>query len=146
VDQKVGTVVWSPLAAGALTGKVRRGQNAPEGTRLSQLGMSRAGDLEKLYVIVDALEQVAGEVERSMAQVALNWALQRPTVASVLIGARNEAQLRDNLGAIGWCLSESQTARLDAASETKPIYPYWHQRNFPQLNPAPVAVPQKGWS
>jgi aryl-alcohol dehydrogenase-like predicted oxidoreductase len=146
VDQKVGTVVWSPLAAGALTGKVRRGQEAPAGTRLSQLGLSRAGDLEKLYDIVDALALVAGDVGRSVAQVALNWVLQRPTVASVLIGARTETQLRENLGAIGWRLNESQMAKLDAASETKPIYPYWHQRNFPQLNPAPVAVPQKGWS
>lgn len=146
VDQRVGTVVWSPLAAGALTGKVRRGQDVPAGTRLRQLGLSRAGDLEKLYDVVGALEQVAGEVGRTMAQVALNWVLQRPTVASVLIGARTEAQLRENLGATGWRLTESQMAKLDAASETNPIYPYWHQRNFPQLNPAPVAVPQKGWS
>jgi aryl-alcohol dehydrogenase-like predicted oxidoreductase len=132
-DQGVGTVVWSPVAGGALTGKVRRGQPPPEGTRVSQLGLERAGDLERLYDIVDALEAVASDVGKTIPQVAINWALNRPTVASVVIGARTEAQLRENLGAFGWRLTDEQTAKLDAVSDRRPIYPYWHQRLNPRL-------------
>lgn len=140
LDQKIGTVVWSPLAAGALTGKIRRGQAVPEGTRSSLLGLGRAGPEEKLYQVVDALDQVARDTGRTMSQVALNWVLQRPTVSSVVIGARTEEQLRENLGAVGWTLGAEHMAVLDAASETKPIYPYWHQRMFPQFNPPPVPI------
>jgi aryl-alcohol dehydrogenase-like predicted oxidoreductase len=134
----VGTVVWSPLAGGALTGKVRRGQPVPSETRVSQLGLERAGDLERLYDIVAALEDVAAEVGRTVPQVALNWVLGRPTVARVVIGARNEQQLRENLAVMEWRLDEAQIAKLDAASDRRPIYPYWHQRLNSRLNTPPV--------
>ena len=138
LDQKVGAVVWSPLAGGALTGKVRRGQAPPSGSRASQMDFVVSSKSEKLHQIVDVLDEVAREVGKSVAHVALNWVLRRPTVSSVIVGARNEEQLRQNLGAVGWSLSGAQVARLDAVSETKPVYPYWHQRQFPQLNPPPV--------
>jgi aryl-alcohol dehydrogenase-like predicted oxidoreductase len=138
IDQGVGTVVWSPLAGGALTGKVRRGQPVPSETRISQLGLERAGDLERLYDIVGALEDVAAEVGRTVPQVALNWVLGRPTVASVVIGARNEQQLRENLSVSEWRMDEAHIAKLDAASDRRPIYPYWHQRLNPRLNTPPV--------
>jgi aryl-alcohol dehydrogenase-like predicted oxidoreductase len=134
-DQEVGTVVWSPLGGGALSGKFRRGQPPPPDSRIGQLGGFLFHQSERLYDIVEALDQVAAEVDRTVPQVAINWVLQRPTVASVVIGARNEAQLRQNLGAVGWRLSEAQMKKLDAASEVRPSYPYWHQRGFPQLNP-----------
>jgi aryl-alcohol dehydrogenase-like predicted oxidoreductase len=133
LDQGVGTVVWSPVAGGALSGKVRRGQPLPDGTRVSQLGLERAGDVERLYAIVDALDVIAGETGKTIPQVAINWVMHRPTVASVVIGARNEAQLRENLGALGWKLDGAQIARLDAESDRRPIYPYWHQRLNPRL-------------
>jgi aryl-alcohol dehydrogenase-like predicted oxidoreductase len=112
----------------------------PDGTRSSQLGLARAGDLERLFNIVDVLDATAKELGKTAAQVAINWVLQRPTVSSVIIGARNEKQLRENLGATGWRLSEDHVARLDAASETRPSYPYWHQRLNPRLNPPPVPL------
>jgi len=139
LDQKVGSVVWSPLAGGALSGKLRRGQPLPEGSRLATADFPNVRS-EKLYEVIDVLEAVAGETGKSMAQVALNWVLHRPSVSSVIIGARDELQLKQNLGSIGWRLSAEQEARLDAASETRPIYPYWHQRAFPALNPPPVPV------
>ena len=132
-DQGVGTVVWSPLAGGALSGKVRRGQPLPEGTRVSQLGLERAGDIERLFSIVDALEAIARETGKTVSQVALNWVLHRPTVASVVIGARTEAQLRENLAAADWRLDASHVATLDQVSDRRPIYPYWHQRLQPRL-------------
>ena len=116
IDQGVGTVVWSPVAGGALTGKVRRGQPVPEGTRVSQLGLDRAGDLERLYDIVAVLDEIANETGKTIPQIAINWALNRPTVASVVIGARTEGQLRENLGAVGWRLSAEHVAKLDAVS------------------------------
>ena len=128
IDQGVGTVAWSPLAGGSLSGKVRRGEPIPEGSRVSQLGLERAGDVERLFDIVAVLEEIAKETGKTVPQVALNWVLHRPTVASVVIGARNEAQLRENFGAVGWSLDPAHRARLDAVSESKPIYPYWHQR------------------
>jgi aryl-alcohol dehydrogenase-like predicted oxidoreductase len=140
LDQRVGTVVWSPLAGGALSGKIRRGQPVPEGTRSSQLGLGRAGDAEKLFRIVDALDEIAHELGKTPSQVAINWVLRRPTVSSVIIGARNEEQLRQNLGAVGWQLSDEHVAKLDAVSEASPSYPYWHQRLNPRLNPPPVPV------
>ncbi len=133
MDQGVGTVVWSALAGGALTGKVRRGQPIPDGTRVSQLGLERAGDLERLYTIVDTLDAIAADVGKTVSQVAINWILARPTVSSVVLGARTEAQLRENLGAVGWRLSDDQTAKLEAVSDRRPIYPYWHQRLQPRL-------------
>jgi aryl-alcohol dehydrogenase-like predicted oxidoreductase len=136
LDQKVGTMVWSPLAGGYLTGKVRRNQSPPAGSRQYQLkGQEPPIVEEMLYDIVDVLDDVAGETGKTPAQIALNWLLQRPTVVSVIIGARNEAQLQQNLDAFGWNLSEEQMAKLDAASEVKPIYPYWHQRDFVERNP-----------
>ncbi|GCE31280.1 oxidoreductase [Dictyobacter alpinus] len=140
LDQKVGTIVWSPLASGVLSGKIRRNQAAPEGSRVQQIGSegSRIPD-EKLYEIVDALDEIAQETGKSVAQIALNWLLQRPTVASVIVGARNEEQLKHNLGAVDWNLTAEQVTKLDKASEIPTIYPYWHQRSFTERNP--LAVP-----
>jgi aryl-alcohol dehydrogenase-like predicted oxidoreductase len=138
IDQRVGTVVWSPLAGGALSGKLRRGQPIPEGTRVSQLGLERAGDLETMYDIIDALEQIAAETGHPVPQVALSWVLSRPTVASVVVGARTEEQLRANLGVVGWKLDAAHVEKLDRASERRPAYPYWHQRLNPRLVTPPV--------
>lgn len=146
LDQKVGTVVWSPLAGGALSGKMRRGKPLPAGSRLANADFLAGARSDRLYDIVDVLDQVAAETGRTLSQVALRWVLQRPTVVSIVLGARDEAQLRENLGAAGWSLDASQMARLDAASEVRPIYPYWHQRNFSVINPPPVPVPKgAGW-
>ena len=133
IDQGVGTVAWSPLAGGALAGKVRRGQPIPDGSRVSQLGLERAGDVERLFDIVAVLEEIAREMGKTVPQVALNWVLHRPTVASVVIGARSEIQLRENLAAADWRLDSAHVARLDAVSNCRPIYPYWHQRLNPRL-------------
>ena len=133
IDQGVGTVAWSPLAGGALAGKVRRGQPIPDGSRVSQLGLERAGDVERLFDIVAVLEEIAREAGKTVPQVALNWVLHRPTVASVVIGARSEIQLRENLAAADWRLDSAHVARLDAVSNRRPIYPYWHQRLNPRL-------------
>ena len=142
LDQKVGTVVWSPLGWGRLTGKIRRGQPMPEVTRLqSKIAADKGPQVpqEHLYNVVDSLDAVAKETGKSIAQVALNWLLQRPSVASLIIGARNEEQLRQNIGAIGWKLAPDQVARLDAASAVPLSYPYWHQRGtFLERNPPAV--------
>jgi aryl-alcohol dehydrogenase-like predicted oxidoreductase len=141
LNQGVSAVIWSPLGWGRLTGKVRRGQPLPETSRLHGKKSSEAGpqvDNEYLYKVVDALDAVAKETGKTVPQIALNWLLQRPSVASVIIGARNEDQLRQNLGAIGWSLSPAQISALDAASEVLAAYPYWHQRGFAERNPKPV--------
>lgn len=139
LDQKVGTVVWSPLAGGYLTGKVRRNQPPPAGSRQHLLkGQEPPIVAEVLYDIVEAMDKIAAETGKTHTQIALNWLLQRPTVASLVVGARNEEQLQQNLGAVGWNLTPEQMAKLDAASEIKPIYPYWHQRGFIERNPLPV--------
>lgn len=141
LDQKVGAVVWSPLGWGRLTGKIRRGQPLPEQTRLqSQLNRDIGPPIpnEHVYNIVDAIDAIAQETGKTVPQIALNWLLQRPTVATVIIGARNEAQLRQNLESVGWNLTPEQVARLDAASNVTLAYPYWHQRSFLERNPAPV--------
>ena len=139
LDQKVGALVWSPLGWGRLTGKLRRGKPVPEVSRLHKTSAfgPRVAD-EHLYQVVDALDIVAQESGKSIPQIALNWLLQRPTVSSLILGARNEEQLRQNLGAVGWNLTAEQVAALDEASETPPVYPYWHQRQFPERNPRPV--------
>lgn len=141
LEQGVGAVVWSPLGWGRLTGKVRRGQPLPAGSRLNSKVSNDGGpqvEDEYLYRVVDALDAVAAETGKTVPQVALNWVIQRPTVSSVIIGARNEEQLRQNLGAVGWNLSPDQVARLDAASERPKPYPYWHQASFKYRNPTPV--------
>lgn len=139
LDQKVGALVWSPLGWGRLTGKIRRGQPLPEVSRLHKTGdMGPQVDQEHLYKVVDALDAVAAETGKTVPQVALNWLLQRPTISSLVIGARNEEQLRQNLGAVGWNLTAEQVASLDKASERPPVYPYWHQRQFTERNPLPV--------
>ncbi len=139
LDQGVGAVVWSPLGWGRLTGKLRRGAPLPAQSRLHATGDKgpQMSD-EYLYRVIDALDEVAAETGKSVPQIALNWLLQRPTVSTVVIGARNEEQLRQNLGAVGWNLTAEQVAKLDAASEVTPAYPYWHQRGFVELNPPPV--------
>jgi aryl-alcohol dehydrogenase-like predicted oxidoreductase len=141
LDQKVGSIVWSPLGWGRLTGKIRRDHPLPQESRLHKTAAfgPPVAD-EYLYKVVDALDEVAKETGKSIPDIALNWLLQRPTVASVVIGARDEKQLRQNLGAAGWNLSEEQVAKLDAASELTPPYPYWHQRQFAERNPLPVPV------
>jgi aryl-alcohol dehydrogenase-like predicted oxidoreductase len=140
LDQGVGALIWSPLGWGRLTGKIRRGQPLPAQSRLhktSEQGPPISD--EHLYNIVDALDDVAKECEKSVPQVALNWLLQRPTVATVIFGARNEEQLRQNLNAAGWNLSPEQIGKLDRVSEVTPIYPYWHQRQFAERNPLPIS-------
>ena len=139
LDQKVGALVWSPLGWGRLTGKLRCGQPLPAVSRLHRTSANGPQvEDEHLYRVVDALDAVAAETGRTVPQVAINWLLQRPTVSSVIIGARNEEQLRQNLAAVGWNLTPEQVAALDKASEKDPVYPYWHQRQFPERNPPPV--------
>lgn len=139
IDQGIGTVVWSPLGWGRLTGKLRRGQPLPAQSRLHVTADSGPPvPDELLYRVVDVLDVLALETGKTVPQIALNWLLQRPTVANVVIGARNEDQLRQNLGAVGWKLSAEQVARLDAASATTKVYPYWHQSGFSERNPPPV--------
>lgn len=143
IDQKVGAVVWSPLGWGRLTGKIRRGQSLPEVSRLNSRAAYDNGPqtpIELVYQVVDAVDAIARETGKSVPQIAINWLLQRPTVATVIVGARNEEQLRHNLGAIGWSLTREQIARLDEASTTPLAYPYWHQRKFFERNPPPIDV------
>jgi aryl-alcohol dehydrogenase-like predicted oxidoreductase len=141
-DQGVGALVWSPLGWGRLTGKIRRDQPLPQNSRLhatAQFGPPV--DEQRLYAIVDVLDAIASETGRTVPQVAIAWLLSRPTVSSVIIGARDEAQLRDNLGAVGWSLSTDQLRRLDEVSAVMapyPYYPYRIQDGFARLNPPPV--------
>jgi aryl-alcohol dehydrogenase-like predicted oxidoreductase len=139
LDQGVGLMVWSPLGWGRLTGKIRRGQPNTSG-RIASGGAAGGPEVDEdyLYDVVDALDEVAGETGKTIPQVALNWLLSRPTVANVVIGARDEAQLRANLGAIGWSLTADQIARLDKVSRRPPAYPYWHQMGFDDRNPKPT--------
>lgn len=142
LDQGLGTMVWSPLGWGRLTGKIRRGVPLPEGRIKS--GGAEGGpviDDNYLYDVVDALDAVAKDVGKTVPQVALNWLLQRPSVANVVMGARNEEQLKQNLGAVGWNLSPAHIEILDRASHRQPPYPYWHQRDFTERNPRPVKDP-----
>ncbi|MGV3773043.1 MAG: aldo/keto reductase [Verrucomicrobiales bacterium] len=143
LDQKVGAVVWSPLGWGRLTGKIRRGQSLPETSRLKSKTSIEAGPPvadDYLFRVVDALDEIAMENGKTIPQIAINWLLQRPTVSTVIIGARNEEQLRQNLGSIGWNLSAEQLARLDAASAAPLAYPYFHQLKFAERNPFPVKI------
>ncbi len=139
-EHKVGALVWSPLGWGRLTGKIRRNQPIPEVSRLHKTAdKGPQVDDEYLYKIVDAIDEVAKETGKTVSQIALNWLIQRPTVSNVIMGARTEEQLRQNLGAVGWNLTKDQMAKLDAASELQPPYPYWHQRQFQNRNPLPTS-------
>ncbi len=139
LDQKVSALVWSPLGWGRLTGKIRRGQPIPEVSRLHKTGdMGPQVPDEYLYKVVDAIDEVAKETGKTVPQIALNWLLQRPTVASVIIGARTEEQLRQNLAAVGWNLTPQQVRKLDEASVVQKPYPYWHQAQFSERNPLPI--------
>jgi aryl-alcohol dehydrogenase-like predicted oxidoreductase len=141
VDQNVGAFIWSPLAGGRLGGKYGRNKPAPAEGRVSE-GKSPVPQAvvpeETFFTITDALDEVAAETGKSVAQVSLNWLLQRPTVSSIIIGARNEEQLKQNLDAVGWNLTPEQIAKLDAASKVPTSYPYWHQRQNLTLNPTPT--------
>lgn len=139
IDQKVGALIWSPLGWGRLTGKLRRGQPMPEVSRLpATAGFGPPVPEEYLFNVVDVLDEVAGETGKTVSQIALNWLLQRPTVSSVILGARNEEQLRQNLSAADWTLAPDQIERLDRASQRTQPYPYWHQMLFAERNPSPV--------
>ena len=142
-DQGVGALIWSPLGWGRLTGRVRRNQPLPTDSRLpatAQFGPPV--DEELLHNVVDVLDALAQETGKTIPQIALNWLMQRPTVSSVIIGARNEQQLRDNLGAAGWSLTPDQMNHLDAVSRITPVYPYWHQRQTAaDRNPPLIAEP-----
>lgn len=140
-DQRVGAVVWSPLGWARLTGKIGRNKPKPELSRLSDpLQRDAAPPVtdEYLYRVTDALEAIATETGKTVPQVALNWLLQRPTISTLVIGARNEEQLRQNLAATSFTLSPSQVRVLETASDVTPITPYWHQRGFAERNPFPT--------
>lgn len=139
LDQGLGLMVWSPLGWGRLTGKIRRGQAVKDG-RIAKGGAEGGPMVEEeyLYKVVDALDKIAAETGKTVPQIALNWLLQRPSVANIVIGARNEDQLKQNLGALGWNLTKEQVAALDAASQLPVPYPYWHQHDFQNRNPLPV--------
>jgi aryl-alcohol dehydrogenase-like predicted oxidoreductase len=141
LDQGVGALVWSPLGWGRLTGKIRRGQALPKESRLHKTAENGPKmEDEYLFKVVDALDEVAKETGKTIPQVALNWLLQRPTVSTVIMGARNEEQLKQNLASGGWNLTAAQVAKLDAASDVTPVYPYWHQHQFAERNPPPIPV------
>jgi aryl-alcohol dehydrogenase-like predicted oxidoreductase len=139
IDQGVGTVVWSPLAWGRLTGKIRRGVARPTTGRLQTVAADGGPTVDDDYLlnVVDVMAAVGDEVGKSVPQVAINWLLRRPTVSSVIMGARTEQQLIDNLGAVGWELSAEQVKRLDAVSTRPRTYPTWHQQGY-ERNPNPV--------
>jgi len=143
LDQNIGALVWSPLGWGRLTGKIRRGAPLPEVSRLHKTGdMGPQVPEEFLYKVVDALDAVAKDTGKTVPQIALNWLLRKPTVSTVIIGARNEEQLKQNIAAEGWRLTAEQVGALDAASAPAVPYPYWHQRQFTERNPLPPSVAQ----
>ncbi len=141
LDQGVGALVWSPLGWGRLTGKIRRETGIPKESRLNTKSVVDAGPQvpdDYLFDVVDMLDEVAKEAGKTIPQVALNWLLQRPSVSTLIIGARNLEQLQGNLGAVGWKLDEAQIAKLNAVSERPKAYPYWHQAQFGERNPGAV--------
>ena len=139
LDRKVGALIWSPLGWGRLTGKIRRGQPLPQVSRLHETAdKGPQVDNDYLYTVVDALDAISKETGKSVSQVSLNWLLRRPTVSSLILGARIEAQLKENLGAIGWNLAPEQIKKLNDASARPRIYPYWRQAHFNERNPLPV--------
>lgn len=138
IDQKIGSIVWSPLSAGRLGGRYGRNKPYPPQSRMAQGGSpvpDAVVDSDILYDILEVLEEIREETDRTIAQIAINWLLQRPTISNVIIGARNEEQLLENLGSTGWSLTPEQMLRLNKASEVPTIYPYWHQRQNLRLNP-----------
>jgi aryl-alcohol dehydrogenase-like predicted oxidoreductase len=139
IDQGVGLMVWSPLGWGRLTGKIRRGQPIAEG-RIAKGGAVGGPQVDEDYLfdVVDALDKVAADTGKSVSQIALAWLLTRPTVANIVVGARTEDQLRQNLGAVGWSLDAEHIVLLDDASRRAPPYPYWHQMDFDERNPKPT--------
>lgn len=140
LDQNVGALVWSPLAGAKLTGKVGRHKKPAEGSRAATDATWAVPD-EHLFAITDVLEALEKETGHSVPQIALAWVLSRPTVSGIVIGARNVTQLRDNLGATSFKLDADQIKRLDDASATRPIYPYWHQQaTLASRNPSPVTL------
>jgi len=139
LDQNIATMVWGPLSQGRLSGKFRRNQPMPKGSRIAQgAGEGPAIPDERLYRIIDVLDEISTETGKSVSEVSLNWLLQRPSVSTIIIGARTEKQLRENLGGVGWNLSADQISRLDRVSEIDMTYPYWHQRSSVERNPFPV--------
>lgn len=140
IDQGVGLLVWSPLGWGRLTGKIDRKNPFPPSVSRLHATADSGPPIENAYLfdVIDALKEVASQVEKTVPQVAINWLLQRPTVANVILGARNEEQLKDTLGSVGWNLSPDQVAVLDKASQKTLPYPYWHQKGSSELNPPPV--------
>lgn len=139
LDQNVGTLVWSPLAGAKLSGKLGRNRPPAPDSRVATDASWPVPEAQ-LYAVTDVLEVISAEVGRSMAQVALAWLLTRPTISSVIIGARNAAQLRDNLAAVDLKLSADQLARLDKASAVPPSYPHWHQRRTMMTRTPPPAI------
>jgi aryl-alcohol dehydrogenase-like predicted oxidoreductase len=143
LDQKVGAMVWSPLGWGRLTGKIRRGQPLPKESRLhitAEFGPPVPEEF--LYKVVDALDAVSQETGKTVPQIALNWLLRKPTVSTIVIGARNEEQLKQNIAAEGWRLTPDQMSKLDEPSAPAIPYPYWHQRQFTNRNPLPPSLSQ----
>jgi aryl-alcohol dehydrogenase-like predicted oxidoreductase len=139
VAEGVGCVVWSPLGWGRLTGRIRRNQPLHKESRLHKTAeFGPPVPNEHLYNVVDAIDGITEETGKTVSQIALNWLLQRPSVSNIIMGARNEEQLRQNLGAVGWNLTPAQVAKLDAASTVTLAYPYWHQRQFTDRNPPPT--------
>jgi aryl-alcohol dehydrogenase-like predicted oxidoreductase len=130
LDQRVGLMVWSPLHAGLLTGKFRRDTPRPAVARLNELDVPGTVDFDRLYRIVDVLDLIARARGVSIPQVAINWVLHKPGVDTVVLGARNEQQLKDILGASEWRLSPEESARLDDVSALPEPYPQWHQHKF----------------
>lgn len=143
LDRRIGAMVWSPLGWGRLTGKVRRGQPLPDQSRLHKTAdKGPKVDQEYLFKVIESIEEVAKETGKSVPQISLNWLLRKPTVSTVIIGARNEEQLRQNLAAEGWKLTPEQVQKLDAASALEAPYPYWHQHQFQDRTPLPPAYAQ----
>jgi aryl-alcohol dehydrogenase-like predicted oxidoreductase len=143
LDQNIGSMIWSPLGWGRLTGKIRRGQPLPKESRLHATAeIGPPVPEEYLYQVVDAIIAIAGETGKTVAQIALNWLLRKPTVSTIVFGARNEEQLKQNIGAEGWRLTPEQVSKLDEASAPLIPYPYWHQRQFKDRPGVPPSVSQ----